>query len=92
MQKDLKSGGKKISKALVSGTFAAYIIYVLMHTRSTITRVASLYVYYLFFNPIYDSGLLLKVIYSGPSYFSQILSLDERKSFSKIQTELFIRH
>jgi hypothetical protein len=45
-----------------------------------------------FFNPIYDSGLLLKIIFSGPGYFSKIMALDERKSFSKIQTQLFIRH
>jgi len=29
---------------------------------------------------------------SGPTYFKNNLALDERDSFSKIQTELFIRH
>ena len=37
-------------------------------------------------------GLLFKIIWSGPTHIKSILELDERKSFSKIQTELFVRY
>ena len=51
-----------------------------------------MYLYSLLFHPIYDYGLILKMFMSGPTYFKNNLALDERDSFSKIQTELFIRH
>ena len=34
----------------------------------------------------------MKTIWSGPTIIRNIMDLDDRKSFSKIQTELFIRY
>ncbi|CAI2378823.1 unnamed protein product [Moneuplotes crassus] len=89
---DLKYNGKYWSKTCVLATFVPFIGFTLLRTRTIVSRLFYLYIYSLFFNQIYDLGLLLKMIHSGPDMIKNVLNLDERKSFSKIQTELFIRY
>ena len=52
----------------------------------------ALYIYYMFFNPIYDYGLLASIFINAPSCLKQIMNLNENQSFSKIQTQLFLRY
>lgn len=89
---DLKAGSRKVSKTLVGLTFTPYVLFCLAITRGLSSKVVALYLYYVMFNPIYDYGQLLKMLWSGPDHLKGILNLDENKSFSKIQTQLFLRH
>lgn len=89
---NLKHNGKHWSKMMILATFVPFIGVTLMRTRTIVSRVFALYIYSVFFNPIYDAGLLLKMVWSGPDMIKNVLELDDRKSFSKIQTQMFIRY
>ena len=59
----MKKGGKKLSRTLVTMTFIPYLFVLATVTRSLAPKLAGIYAYYLFFNPLYDYGLLLKTMW-----------------------------
>ena len=87
-----KDKSRKFARTWVGVTFFSYSVFILATTSGIFTRLFALYVYYLFFNPIYDYGLLSSIFVYGPGWLKELLSLDETKSFSKIQTQMFIRY
>ena len=63
----------------------------LAYSRGLPSKLMTFFVFLCFLSPMYDFGLLFNFFAHGPRFFRDIQSLDEDKSFGKIQTELFLR-
>ena len=84
--------GKKLGYYTLMLTYGPIGLYLMAFKRSPINKFFLLLSFLMFFNPLMDYGIFLSFIWRGPSYFNQLMELNESVSFSKISTSLFLKH